>query len=54
MTAEEVHQLGLREVARIRAEMDEVILNIGFEGSFAEFTHFYAPTHNFMQEHRSS
>lgn len=40
MTAEEVHQLGLREVARIRAEMDEVILNIGFEGSFAEFTHF--------------
>ena len=40
MTAEEVHQLGLREVARIRAEMDEVILKTGFEGSFAEFTHF--------------
>ncbi|WP_343815596.1 DUF885 domain-containing protein [Colwellia asteriadis] len=40
MTADEVHQLGLREVARIRAEMDEVIIKTGFKGSFAEFTHF--------------
>jgi uncharacterized protein (DUF885 family) len=40
MTAEEVHQLGLKEVARIRAEMDLVIKKTGFKGSFAEFTHF--------------
>ncbi|GAA5187100.1 DUF885 domain-containing protein [Ferrimonas gelatinilytica] len=37
MDAEEVHQLGLSEVARIRAEMAAVIADVGFEGSFAEF-----------------
>lgn len=40
MTAEEVHQLGLKEVARIRAEMQTVIDNVGFTGSFADFLHF--------------
>lgn len=40
MTADEVHQLGLEEVARIRAEMEQVILELGFEGSFAEFLDF--------------
>jgi len=39
-TAEEVHQIGLREVARIRAEMDTVIEQVGFEGDFAEFLEF--------------
>ena len=34
LTAEEVHQTGLDEVARIRAEMEEVIARTGFEGSF--------------------
>jgi uncharacterized protein (DUF885 family) len=37
---EEIHQLGLKEVKRIRAEMDRVIRESGFEGSFEEFTHF--------------
>jgi uncharacterized protein (DUF885 family) len=40
MTAEEVHQLGLKEVTRIRAEMELVIDKTGFKGTFAEFTHF--------------
>lgn len=39
-TPEEIHQTGLEEVARIRAEMDAVIARTGFEGSFAEFTHY--------------
>lgn len=39
-TPEAVHQQGLEEVARIRAEMDEVIEAAGFEGSFAEFLHY--------------
>jgi len=40
MTAEEVHQLGLQEVARIRAEMEQVIADIDFKGSFADFLTF--------------
>ncbi|XBQ17070.1 MAG: DUF885 domain-containing protein [Oceanicaulis sp.] len=37
---EAVHQRGLSEVARIRAEMEEVIAETGFEGSFADFLQF--------------
>ena len=37
---EEVHQRGLAEVARIRADMEAVIAESGFEGSFAEFLNF--------------
>jgi len=36
-TPDQVHQVGLSEVARIRAEMDEVIKEAGFEGSFEEW-----------------
>lgn len=36
-TPEDIHMLGLTEVARIRAEMEAVIAEIGFEGSFEEF-----------------
>ena len=37
---EQVHALGLSEVARIRAEMEEVIRKTGFAGSFADFLKF--------------
>jgi uncharacterized protein (DUF885 family) len=40
LTAEEVHQTGLAEVRRIRAEMDDVIQKTGFSGSFADFLKF--------------
>jgi uncharacterized protein (DUF885 family) len=40
VTPEYVHGVGLREVARIRAEMDEVIQSTGFRGSFADFLAF--------------
>ncbi|PKG57470.1 DUF885 family protein [Shewanella sp. GutDb-MelDb] len=40
MTSDEVHQLGLSEVKRIRAEMQQIIDEVGFEGSFADFLHF--------------
>lgn len=40
MSAEEIHQLGLREVARIQAEMHQVMRESGFEGSFEEFLTF--------------
>ncbi len=40
LTPDEVHELGLSEVKRIRGEMDVVIRQSGFEGSFAEFLAF--------------
>ncbi|NNE57199.1 MAG: DUF885 family protein [Hellea sp.] len=40
LTPDEVHEIGLSEVARIRAEMDEIITEVGFDGSFAEFLEF--------------
>ncbi|WP_394173905.1 DUF885 domain-containing protein [Thalassotalea litorea] len=40
LSAEEVHQIGLEEVARIRAQMEQIIDRVGFQGSFAEFVEF--------------
>lgn len=37
---EEIHQIGLKEVARIQAEMDGIIRQVGFKGSFADFLNF--------------
>jgi uncharacterized protein (DUF885 family) len=36
----EVHETGRREVARIRAEMEQLIRRTGFTGTFAEFIKF--------------
>ena len=36
----EIHDIGLSEVTRIRAEMQEIIEQVGFEGSFADFIDF--------------
>ncbi len=36
MTADEIHELGLKEVARIRAEMEKVKGELGFDGTLAE------------------
>jgi prolyl oligopeptidase len=40
MTPDEVHRLGLNEVKRIRNEMQTVIDELEFEGSFADFLNF--------------
>ena len=40
LSPQEIHDIGLAEVARIRAEMDEVIATTGFEGDFDAFLHF--------------
>ena len=40
ITAEEIHRLGLSEVARIRAEMETTKERAGFKGSLPEFIHF--------------
>jgi len=40
ITAEKVHQKGLDEVKRIRAEMDEIIEKVEFDGEFKAFVDF--------------
>lgn len=40
MNPEEVHEVGLSEVARIREDMEATMAETGFEGTFAEFLEF--------------
>ncbi len=37
MTADEIHQLGLKEVARIRSEMEKIKTQVGFKGDLKAF-----------------
>lgn len=49
-TPEEVHQRGLEEVARIRAEMGTVMEEAGFDGTFEEFLAFLRTDEQFYAE----
>lgn len=40
MEPTEVHQLGLREVSRIRGEMDQIVQSLEFDGDFSAFLKF--------------
>ena len=40
LSPQQIHEIGLFEVKRIRAEMDKVIASANFKGSFHEFTEF--------------
>ncbi len=40
LTPDQIHAIGLTEVASIRAEMDAIIRQVGFKGSFGEFLAF--------------
>jgi len=40
LTAEEIHQIGLDEVARIQGEMETIKQQVGFDGSLQEFFTF--------------
>jgi len=39
-TAEDIHSIGLKEVARIKADMMQIIADLNFKGSFADFLKF--------------
>ena len=52
-TADDIHQIGINEVARIKAEMEKIIKSLDFKGSFSDFfqflrtdEQFYAKTPN--------
>ncbi len=40
LTPKQIHEIGLAEVERIRAEMEQIIRDLEFDGSFAEFAEF--------------
>ena len=44
LTAEEVHQIGLDEVARIRGEMQAIMAKVGFEGDLPAFFEYLRTT----------
>lgn len=50
MTADEIHQLGLREVERIHGEMREIMEEVGFEGTLQEFFEFTRTDDQFFYE----
>ncbi|WP_084396273.1 DUF885 domain-containing protein [Henriciella aquimarina] len=59
-TPDEIHEIGEEEVARIRSEMEEIIVEIGYPGSFEDFLtflrtdpQFYAKTPEDLMEKAS-
>jgi len=40
LSAEEIHQIGLKEVARIHTEMEEIKDEVGFDGTLVDFFEF--------------
>lgn len=40
LTPDQIHQIGLEQVAKIHAEMLDVMKQTGFKGSFADFLHY--------------
>jgi uncharacterized protein (DUF885 family) len=50
LTPEEIHQIGLSEVKRIRQEMEAIIERVGFEGEFADFLTFLRTDPRFYAE----
>ena len=40
LSAQEIHEIGLNEVSRIRNEMEAVIKSVNFKGSFSDFLNF--------------
>jgi uncharacterized protein (DUF885 family) len=50
LTPEQIHQIGLAEVARIRKQMDELMASTGFKGSFEDFLRFLRTDPQFYYE----
>lgn len=50
LTPREIHEIGLREVARIRAEMEAIVEEVEFDGTFSEFLEFLRTDPRFYHE----
>jgi uncharacterized protein (DUF885 family) len=40
LTPDQIHEIGLKEVARIHGDMEKIIAKVGFKGTFTEFLQF--------------
>lgn len=49
-TAEDIHKIGLGEVARIKSEMEKIISELQFEGGFSDFLEFLRTDEQFYAE----
>jgi len=50
LTANEIHAIGLKEVARIRGQMERVQAEVGFNGTLAEFFNFLRSDPRFFEK----
>ena len=50
LTAEEIHEIGLKEVARIHEEMRAIMKKVGFKGALKEFFEFMKKDQQFYYE----
>ena len=50
LTPDEIHEIGLREVAKIRAEMEGIIDSVGWEGDFNSFLQYLRTDPKFYYE----
>lgn len=50
LTADEIHAIGLKEVARIRGEMEKIKAEVGFQGSMAAFFTFLRTDPRFFEK----
>src|SRR5690606_25477985 len=48
-TADDIHEIGIKEVARIKAEMMKIIEKVGFKGSFQDFLTFLRTDNQFYE-----
>jgi uncharacterized protein (DUF885 family) len=49
-SADDIHNIGLNEVARIKAEMEKIIESLNFKGSFADFFQFLRTDQQFYAQ----
>ena len=61
LTPDEIHAIGLAEVARIRKEMEAIVAEVGWQGTFAEFLEhlrsdpqfYFADANELLEAYRS-
>lgn len=54
LSAEEIHQVGLDEVARIHNEIEKIMVDVDFEGTLAEFFNFTQTDEQFIYSSREA